>query len=108
METSSGSISFWRFAMAASLYARSGATRATATSRLGSLVRSGSRSCAAAAAQDLEPLLTSEPRRDVAVALVAPLLAYKLAAMANRQKLMLPLDVSIALAGAAAVYYCLP
>lgn len=63
---------------------------------------------AAAAAQDLEPLLTSEPRRDVAVALVAPLLAYKLAAMANRQKLMLPLDVSIALAGAAAVYYCLP
>ena len=63
---------------------------------------------AAASAAELEPLLAAEPRRDVAVALVAPLLAYKVAAAANGQKLMASLDATIALAGFAAVYYCLP
>ena len=63
---------------------------------------------AAASAAELEPLLAAEPRRDVAVALVAPLLAYKVAAVANGQKLMASLDATIALAAFAAVYYCLP
>ena len=63
---------------------------------------------AAASAAELEPLLAAEPRRDVAVALVAPLVAYKVAAVANGQKLMASLDATIALAGFAAVYYCLP
>ena len=40
--------------------------------------------------------------------LVAPLLAYKISAMANGQKLMASLDATIVIAGFAAVYYCLP
>ena len=65
-------------------------------------------SAAAARAAELEPLLAAEPRRDVAIALVAPLLAYKISAMANGQKLMASLDATIVIAGFAAVYYCLP
>mmetsp|Transcript_20858 Transcript_20858/g.62230 ORF Transcript_20858/g.62230 Transcript_20858/m.62230 type:complete len:185 (-) Transcript_20858:11-565(-) len=61
---------------------------------------------AAQAAQDVEPLLAAAPRRDLAVALVAPLVAYKIAATANKQTLMPSLDATILLAVAAAVYYC--
>ena len=46
------------------------------------------------------------PRRDVALALVLPLLAYKVAAVVNGNKLMPTLDATIALASIAALYYC--
>ena len=62
---------------------------------------------AAAQAAEFEPLLATEPRRDLALALVFPLVAYKVAAVANGNKLMLSLDITIALAVAAAVYYCI-
>ena len=64
-------------------------------------------SAAAAQAAEFEPLLATEPRRDLALALVFPLVAYKVAAVANGNKLMLSLDITIALAVAAAVYYCI-
>ena len=62
---------------------------------------------AAAQAAEIEPLLATEPRRDVALALVFPLVAYKVAAVANGNKLMPSLDATIALACAAAIYYCI-
>lgn len=62
---------------------------------------------AAQAATELEPLLATGPRRDVALALVFPLVAYKAAAVANGNELMLPLDVAIALAMTATIYYCI-
>ena len=62
---------------------------------------------AAAQAAEFEPLLATEPRRDLALALVFPLVAYKVAAVANGNKLMPSLDATIALACAAAIYYCI-
>ena len=62
---------------------------------------------AAAQAAEFEPLLATEPRRDLALALVFPLVAYKAAAVANGNKLMPSLDATIALACAAAIYYCI-
>ena len=52
-------------------------------------------------------MLATEPRRDLALALVFPLVAYKAAAVANGNKLMPSLDATIALACAAAIYYCI-
>ena len=62
---------------------------------------------AAAQAAEFEPLLATEPRRDLALALVFPLVAYKVAAVANGNKLMPSLDATILLACAAAIYYCI-
>ena len=62
---------------------------------------------AAAQAAEFEPLLATEPRRDLALALVFPLVAYKAAAVANGNKLMPSLDATIALACVAAIYYCI-
>ena len=62
---------------------------------------------AAAQAAEFEPLLATEPRRDLALALVFPLVAYKAAAVANGNKLMPSLDATILLACAAAIYYCI-
>jgi hypothetical protein len=64
-------------------------------------------SAAAAQAAEFEPLLATEPRRDIALALVFPLVAYKAAAVANGNKLMPSLDATIAIACAAAIYYCI-
>ena len=61
---------------------------------------------AVAQAAEFEPLL-AEPRRDLALALVFPLVAYKAAAVANGNKLMPSLDATMALACAAAIYYCI-
>ena len=62
----------------------------------------------AARAADSEPLLAAGPDKGLAVALVAPLAAYKISAMINNQKLMPALDVTVIAALGAAVYYCLP
>ena len=62
---------------------------------------------AAGAASDVEPLLAAAPRRDLALALVFPLVAYKVAAVARDQRLMPTLDVAIACAVGACAYYCL-
>ena len=62
---------------------------------------------AAAQAAEFEQLLATEPRRDIALALVFPLVASKVAAVVNGNKLMPSLDATIALACAAAIYYCI-
>ena len=62
---------------------------------------------AAVQAAEIEPLLATEPRRDLALALVFPLVAYKVAAVVNGNKLMPSLDATIALACVAAIYYCI-
>ena len=67
--------------------------RARAGETAGARRRRRLAAAAAAQAAEFEPLLATEPRRDLALT-VFPLVAYKAAAVANGNKLMSSLDAT--------------